>query len=80
MSDWIMHDGKRYFEESYLVLANSNAKRVSQSVARRCAEIADTLDRETKHTPGFYLGCRAVAQAIRLEFGLITPESEPEGK
>jgi hypothetical protein len=27
MSDWIEHNGKKYYEESYLILANENAKR-----------------------------------------------------
>lgn len=27
MSDWIEHDGKKYYEASYLILANENARR-----------------------------------------------------
>lgn len=33
MSDWIERDGKKYFEESYLKLANQNAKRAMRSRA-----------------------------------------------
>jgi len=34
MSDWIEHNGKKYYEESYLILANENAKRLSQDTKR----------------------------------------------
>lgn len=34
MSDWIEHNGKKYYEESYLILANENAKRHSQDTKR----------------------------------------------
>lgn len=33
MSDWIEHDGKKYYEESYITLANQNALRVLERLA-----------------------------------------------
>jgi len=38
MSDWIERDGKKYFEESYLQLANENAKRATAENERLRAE------------------------------------------
>jgi hypothetical protein len=34
MSDWIEKDGKKYFDEGYLNLANQNARRRGEQVSR----------------------------------------------
>ena len=31
MSDWIEHNGKKYYEESYLILANENDEEPKRS-------------------------------------------------
>jgi len=33
MSDWIEHDGRKYYEESYITLANKNAERRGERIA-----------------------------------------------
>jgi sigma54-dependent transcription regulator len=33
MSDWIERDGKKYYEEGYLILANQNTKRKDEELA-----------------------------------------------
>lgn len=38
MSDCIEHDGKKYYEESYVILANSNAQRRGERIAELEAE------------------------------------------
>lgn len=46
MSDWIDHDGKKYYEESYLQLANANAKRCAaenerlREIIDKCGELS----------------------------------------
>ena len=39
MSDWLEQGGKKYFEESYLILANANAKRRGEEITRLRAEL-----------------------------------------
>jgi hypothetical protein len=39
MSDWIEHDGKKYYEEGYLVLANNNAKRRGERIQELEAQL-----------------------------------------
>jgi hypothetical protein len=39
MSDWIEVDGKKYFEESYLILANNNSKRRGERIQELEAQL-----------------------------------------
>lgn len=56
MSDWIEKDGKKYFEEGYLKLANKNASRRGETVASMKAaiyEVFEVLDDKLGDTDPF---------------------------
>ena len=55
MSDWIEKDGKKYFEEGYLILANNNAARRGRKIkeltyeVKQKQQIIDTLHETCRH-------------------------------
>lgn len=44
MSDWIMHDGKKYFEEGYLIMANKSAERRGKRIKELESFVKDIRD------------------------------------
>ena len=62
MSDWIERDGKKYFEESYVLLVNSIAQRlqVELGAMRMWAEAIESAGVETRdfRTAGKVSACR----------------------
>lgn len=46
MSDWIIHEGKKYFEESYLIGANKTAERRGNRIATLESELREARETE----------------------------------
>lgn len=68
MSDWIEHDGKKYFEESYFGLVDYRARKARLAAARECAEIAEAhLHSDIPIIP---LSWDEIARVIREKFEL----------
>jgi len=58
MSDYIESDGRKYYEESYLVLANSNTERANSAIATLVVALKDIASATPKWSEnvGSYAG------------------------
>lgn len=56
MSDWVELDGRKYYEESYLLLANNNSERRGETIK----ELERQLDDVRKKAEGFADTLRAI--------------------